>query len=229
MMPWTTLLSIFQNEGDLDGMLQEHGIEECKEELVRIGVKSPKDFAEVEEAWISTMNVPTITKKKIYKIMVEAKTQRAVNAGEPLPHFSSSFVERSPQNVAPSGFIPELQPSKEEPPFMGNLFGTHTPRPGKPVGIFFPDDLNEINDEDTLAPMQIQFEHAPTAPDFPATLDTFRTTEDANRSVEGEDNSAEAMDRDLNAEVSGPGEDGECPLAEPAKKGDKSELEVGST
>lgn len=89
---------------------------------------------------------------------------------------------------------------------MGNLFGTHTPRPGKPVGIFFPDDLNEINDEDTLAPMQIQFEHAPTAPDFPATLDTFRTTEDANRSVEGEDNSAEAMDRDLNAEVSGPGE-----------------------
>eukprot|EP00961_Rhodomonas_salina_P187644 2532492-Rhodomonas_salina.2 len=70
-------------EGDLDGMLQEHGIEECKEELVRIGVKSPKDFAEVEEAWISTMNVPTITKKKIYKIMVEAKTQRAVVLSRP--------------------------------------------------------------------------------------------------------------------------------------------------
>lgn len=63
---------------DLQHLLKKHEIGEVHDNLIKLGVKNARDCAELEESDIQNMDVPLVTKKKLYKIMTEAKTLRAV-------------------------------------------------------------------------------------------------------------------------------------------------------
>lgn len=62
-----------QDSEQLKKFLREHGLEEALHDLQRMGVRSPKDISELEECDVHNMPLQIIPKKKLLKILQQAK------------------------------------------------------------------------------------------------------------------------------------------------------------